>query len=83
MTPCHLLPASGQADIRSPMNWLRSLHSAIRVAGEGNVQVPSPAKKRTKAIPTLLSGLLRAEDMEPCNNSRAEEAGNFLSDGQL
>lgn len=53
MTHCHLLPASGQAGIRSPMNWLQSLHLAVRVAGEGNVQFSSPAKKRTKAIHTL------------------------------
>lgn len=59
MTPCHLLPASGQADVRSPTNWLQSLHLAVRVAGEGNVQFPAPAKKWTKTTHTLTVWIIK------------------------
>lgn len=82
MTPCHLLPASGQAGRHSQTTWLQSLHLAAPVPVEGNIQFPSPATKWTIAMHTV-SGLLRAEDMEPCNNSKGEEAGNFLNDRRL
>lgn len=84
MTPCHLLPASGQANTRSQMNWLQCLHLAARAPVEGDVQFPLQLRNGPKRHSLWLSGLLRAEDMELCsNNSRREGTGNFLSDRQL
>lgn len=64
-------------------DWLRSLHLAVHVPAEGDVQLPSPVTNGPKQHTCGLSRLLRAEEVEPCDNSRGEEARHFLSDCRL
>lgn len=73
-TPCRLLPASGQAG-RQPgcSPCVQQLVFQERVASNSLLQPRTGPQQCT----LWLSGLLRAEDMEPCNNSRGGEAGNF------